>query len=381
MGKLYEYFGVVGIASIVAWAAALLLLAAFARSRMRTRAWLAAFALALLAFVLAKVNSHYIGQFETERSPASAGGGKRESGESGESRPLGDDSRDSQDSRFAHAQPAYREAGKQKRDEGAKIERPELATVSEKPHAVPSARRLPEADIIAADRLDRLNLFAARLVPWLALLALAFDYLSRLNRTLGCAFPLPIAGRTLDALFPKTHSVLLSTPEAEATRHYLEQLVRKGETFIYFGTADPWEADALPRLPGAFGANLWPVRKLRHGGQGVPADPRFVFDAAWFGRYCFVVTDPEAATALMAQLADYLDARRIPRASAPRTVHIVWDLPPPLPARSPQEWASLCREANFKLTVVAASAPAHDWADAASAFEERLALPSGAKGV
>jgi len=352
IARLIHYFGVVGIASIVCWAGALLALAACARSRRRTLFYACAFALSLVGLLLAEANSSRISNIQI--APPE---GKRKA-EEAKAEPVADTS----------DAPAYRQAGKHKREEGKKREVSDLTQPAQEQEA--AGRTMPEADVIAADRYDRVNLFFARWVPWLALLAACFDYLSRFNRTSGYLFPLPIAGRAMDSAFRKTHSVHLRTRGIEAAKHLLEDAVRKGETFLYLGPSDPWPAPVLYRLP-LRKWNLWPLRKLPCGADDASRGGGFVFDSLWFGRYCFACTDIEAARTLLGQLIGYLRMRRIPRAAAPRTVLIAWAFDSPLPDQAVAELADLCRETNFKLLLVSPDSPADD-----SLFEERLDLTS-----
>ncbi len=349
MAKLYCYFGFVGIASIVAWGTALFLLAAFAASRTRTPAYLAALVLSLLGFVLAKVNSHNISQIEVDRSAEEAALKERAS-EKPKAEPI----------------PAYREHGKQKREAPAKPTARDLAAVGDEADAA-IARRLPDADVIRADSYDRLNLFFARITPWLALVLVSLDYLSRFNRTLGYLPPIPIAGRAVDALCRKTHAVHLQTSNPAVLRRYLADVVRKGETFVYLGETDPVPDGELPRW--RLGRWRWrPVKKLAVSGQGFPTSD-FVFDSAWFGRYCFVATDLNVARDLAADLIEYLRARTVPRAVARRTVNVVWDFPRPLLAPRLKELAALARETNIKLLVVSPDPPGDMFV---AIFEERV---------
>jgi len=347
----------VGIGSIVGWGMALFLLAACATSRRRTTAYVVALVLSILGFILAKINSHNISQIEVDRSPVG-----------GASLPR-DDVPKPGDPKGVPS-PSYRDAGKQKRDESAKLKRPELSAIAEDAE-VSVARRLPEADLLRADAYDRLNLFFARIVPWLALALVCFDYLSRFNRTLGYLPPIPIAGRAVDALSRKTRAAHLQTSDPAVVRRYLAGVVRKGETFIYLGPEDPIPAGELHRW--AFGPWRWrPLKKLLFTGEGFPTSD-FVFDSAWFGRYCFVATRPDAAGGLLADLADYLRARTVPRAAARRTVNVVWASPEPLLARRLRDLAALARETNFKLLVISPDPPPDTLAPL---FDERLRQPS-----
>src|SRR5262245_2299280 len=69
MGKLYEYFGAVGIASSVLWiGAVVILIGAFPIRPLRTLAYFAALVLAALGFALAHVNSNAVSAIEVDRT-------------------------------------------------------------------------------------------------------------------------------------------------------------------------------------------------------------------------------------------------------------------------------------------------------------------------
>lgn len=303
IARLYEYFGVVGCASILAWLAALVLLAVFARRRQRPRAYVAALAVSVIGFVLAEVNSRRVSAVPLE-TPAQ--------------QPV------AEEITTEAAVPAYRQMGKQRRDPS------KAAPVVE----ATRQRSFKEQQLLEANRLDRWNLLAVRGTLLLVIAALVIDYIVRFNRTTAGSYPLPLAGRWLDRLSPKTSSLLAGTLDLKT---YLETVVRRGETFLYFTERDPWGAK-LPRLGGA-------LPKLVYGD---PADAEFYFDAVWFRRYCVVAHTP----ALLPELKSYLEWRRRTKATARRTVHVVLDLP----AGSLDELIPLCREVNFRLVVKSATA-------------------------
>jgi hypothetical protein len=262
-------------------------------------------------------------------------------------------------------EPEYRKRGKQQREAG---KRQPIADVAAVLPAEPEehVRLMHEPDLLMANRLDRWNLFAARLALVLSTLLLGLDYLRRFNTTLRAYFPLPITGRWLDSLLPKTHSAILAASNQADVRAYLKRAVRKGETFLCFGNLDPWPDSAVPRLrAGPF--TLWGLGKLVYGADDVPRGGEFVFDAVWFNRYCFVVPDPLAGRDLLHELCGYLHSRKLTGASARRTVNVVWAFET-LPA--PEDLAALpelSRDTNFKFLLVAAHPLP---ADVAETFEE-----------
>lgn len=144
-------------------------------------------------------------------------------------------------------EPAYRLKGKQERAAGRQ------ETIKEFDRSVArdvarEGRIMSEKDMYLAQNLDRLNLFAVRACLSLIVLCVVMDYLRRLNRTAEAVLPLPLSGRMLDELCPKTHAVLLPARNREWLKGYMQYAVRKGETFLYFGEHDLWTRDRLLRF-------------------------------------------------------------------------------------------------------------------------------------
>ena len=197
MAKLYWYFGIVGIASVCAWAAALVALAGGFFSSRRTRWCLAALAVSILGLVLAKINSHNVSNIQIDRSAlyeemrqhqhkVAEEQEKAQEKEDRETKPKTQSAPTAKPTTETTTERryAYRERGKQKREARKKRKLEGISEIAERVEKQVSARMMPEADVIAADRLDRVNLFAARLTLWLVIIAVAYDYLSRFNHTL-----------------------------------------------------------------------------------------------------------------------------------------------------------------------------------------------------
>lgn len=301
IARLYDYFGILGCASIAVWGAAVFVLIGYARTRRRNWFYLGALALAILGLALAKANSRAVSAIPLDRSEE-----------------------------VAAATAAVEEPAKPAYLQGAKVQRRPAAAAP----AAPVVRTLKEPQLVEANRWDRLNLFAARLTLCVAVLLVIWDYFARFNSTFDRWLPLPIAGPWLDAMFPKEMQVILPRTRAAELKPFMDLVLRRGETFLYFGDRDPWEGTPPPRLP-----------KLVRGAEGVTGAAEFFFDAVWFTRYCVVITDPSMAI----RLRDYLLLRHRTRAAARKTVNVVWnfDFPPD------KELLTLCRAANFKCVICA----------------------------
>ena len=302
------------------------------------------------------------------------------------------------------AEPEYRRRGKRQRNPNQideSLPAIDAAVAGLDDDDAPPYRYLPGDDYVLANQLDLMNRFAVWLTLVTALLLAAVEYLRRFNDTFGSILPLPIANRTIDAIWAKTHSVLLlnrgdaealgtdgtSTPSSASSAfsalksssqpvaEYLETAVRKGESFIVFTRKDPWpERTHLPRLPGT--GRLRALGKIAARAGEPACEPELVLESAWYGRYAFVLlADGYAGPAAEAlgEIMNMLQMRLRTRARARRSVHLVWDVPEAPPAEVVKELAFLCRETNLKLVAVADDPGA--WP--AEAFEETFGLAAG----
>jgi len=249
---------------------------------------------------------------------------------------------------------AYRQQGKVERAAGMAVEVKDKiaveAGVQDQP-VIANVRVMKTEQVAEANRLDRLNLFFARLTLTLAVLVVAVDYLRRFNMTFRSLFPLPVGGSLVDSFFPKTHAVCVDAGGRRRWKRFLKRVVRKGETFIYFGDQDPFTASRLGRLP-LLPRFLWPLNKITRLANDREFDDEFLFESAWFGRYCFVILDDgQQAAGMLAALAEFLRLRHASRATARHTVNVVWNLAAAPPEPTLQRLATLCPETNFKLLV------------------------------
>jgi hypothetical protein len=393
ISRLHYYFGIAGILSILGWAVALALLAGWARSARRTLVYATAFGVAVVALALANLNSHFIGLIRVDRSEELAEGIQRQKEAARQLRDRAAGIRFAEDSptdpldlagvkadekKNIHemaAMPdedpdryAYRQHGRQQRvitEAGTNL----VVSAGDAPLEIVEARLMTEPDWINANRLDRLNLFFARFAFWLALGLVVVDYLSRFNRTADHLWPLPLSNRLLDSVWPKKHAVLVAKSGPRPVRDLLANMVRKGETFIYFGPSDPLQSPTAPRLR-FHKWSAWPLRNILCGPGPNAHDDEFILESAWFHRYCFTVIGRDRARAMLPQLLDFLRMRHLTRAVSRRTVNLVWDFDEPLPEDFVHTLAALCRETNYKLIVVVSGQPTGEFA---RRFEEVVA--------
>jgi hypothetical protein len=217
------------------------------------------------------------------------------------------------------SEPLYRRQGKKTRAEGKKVETA-LSEATQIEGQAPEERVLvPEDQKYRAVTWASRNVFAARLAFLTVVLVLIGDYLRRFNSTLAFLYPLPIAGPLPDYFGSKAHTVALAPQQPELVSGLLASLVRKGETFIFFGSS-PAIGDALCRLrlPGS-------ERRLtvhHYDAQSPPASSEFVFESAWFGRYAFCI-DNSLAPHMLDELLDFLNTRTPPQARSRRVLNLV----------------------------------------------------------
>lgn len=371
---LWETFGLVGLASAAAWGAAWVFLAAGIGRRHRWRRWLLAAGAGLVGVVLAAATSASIRSIEIDRSAevlaAEAAG---EKAVQAKLRSRAADIRFAEDTAADQADiagvtvaeekgayeraveeelakiPAYRARGKKARAGGKAAAKP-----SDQGDAAPSAdaqaagdvgateadrnvRKLPESQLVVADRFDRGN----RAIAWTALAfavgLVGMEYVRRFNGTFDPVWPVPLAGTPIDGIAGKEHVVSLPPGGVEAVPAWLESLVRRGESFLVFAADDLLAGrSTLPRVSLAQLRLSTPVRTFP--ATTLAADPslaELAFESAWFGRGCTVITGTAAAEDVLARFAAALESRRRCRAAARCTLDIIWALgvpPPALPA-------------------------------------------------
>ncbi len=183
---------------------------------------------------------------------------------------------------------------------------------------------LSEKDMLTANRLDKANLTATLVMLALAVLFVVVDYVRRLNVYREAYFPLPIPSKWADALTPRPSVVVQPDKPRRSVQDELRFITRRGEVFLYFSD-DPDAADeagaAMPRLPGG----QWPIRVLDLK-QASELDDRFVFETLWFGRNSFVLQDEVRALKMLESFVTWLAMRRDAKAHTNRRVHLLWDL-------------------------------------------------------
>ena len=208
---------------------------------------------------------------------------------------------------------------------------------------------MSDKDMLKANRLDKANLTATQIFLALAVLFVLVDYVRRLNVYREAYFPLPIPSKWADALTPRP-SVAEQPPKTRRTlQDELRFITRRGEMFLYLTDhmdAAEQAATPMPRLPGG----KWPVRVLDLN-QQVELDDRFVFETLWFGRNSFVLRDEARALRALEAFMEWLALRRDAKAHTRRTVHLVWDLAIEVPEPMRQRLEFLGKATGFTLLI------------------------------
>jgi hypothetical protein len=288
----------------------------------------------------------------------------------------------------------YRSRGKVEREEGKRVEDKTIAAMEKKTEQkIEASSKLYRAnEIHRMKRWARGNRRWTVLLLWTLAAVTAVDYLRRLNTAADAYLPVPICGRWLWFLGRPALRVEATPAAADAVRPWLESVVRKGETFIYFGRRDPWdpaagpdratwhEVDrraALPQLVipvprDRVTLEFLPLRRVAARGAPHAETMDDTFESAWFRRYCFVVVPDGSAGAWLAQLRDFLHRRAVVLASARRPMNLVWDVPGALDDDALNDLLFMCGEINCRLVVFEASRTGGGEAD----FDERLSIPS-----
>ena len=281
--RLWQYFGVTGIFSVLLWLAACgCAVAGFAKYKdKRTRfVWLALL-LAVLAFYGAKENSSNVSAIDVDRTEELALARQRQQEqarrreterrkelmfaeesvdemrdwvEDGDE-DTGEGEDDDASAAGESGVPLYQQRGPVERDAGKKVEQKEIAESIEqtKKESAPPTKALPQEDVDRAQRWDKANLFLTRWILVLLIFLAVWDYLRRFNRTFDAFLPLPLAAPWLDRFSKKKHTIQMQGVDRHRLGDYLRDFVRRGETFIYFGDEDPLPEKLLVKVGPAKG--------------------------------------------------------------------------------------------------------------------------------
>jgi len=203
---------------------------------------------------------------------------------------------------------------------------------------------------VIADRLDTANIKLTRLVFLLAFLLLIYDYLWRANRYEEAFLPLPIPSSWVTAFSPLPSLVEQPVPPRRTLLEELAWFAKRGDVFIYL-TDDPFAAEKLPSQLPRLGKHGAPMEVIHvQAGNSLITD-EFVFETLWYGRASFAVDASERVEQLLESFRVMLADRKACHAKAAQSVHLVWHSQTPLPLRWQSEGLRLMQATGFSVFV------------------------------
>ena len=205
---------------------------------------------------------------------------------------------------------------------------------------------MSDAGLAMAHRLDGLNLTMSRIFFLLAVLVLVFDYLGRANIHAEAIMPLPLPSSWPNAITAIPSVVVRSTPARRDMLGELAWLAKRGDCFVYL-TDDAAAACVVPHTLPRLGKAWFPVDVLRVDGERFSDD--FAFEGLWYGRSCFVIDSPERSGRMFARFLELLEERKKVRARVGQTVHVVWDLKHHLSQHELDSFTRLAKATGFSL--------------------------------
>lgn len=251
--------------------------------------------------------------------------------------------------------PGWMAVGKQTRSTSNKLDQAnaQVAKQAEKvqePRA--PARILKLADYQLSQIQSRVNRLLAKLVLLVVIVIAIGDYLGRFNHPTDGYFPLPLAPTWLTHFSYGEPRIYWPGANEEQLRLLRDDIVRRGQTFLYVGDRLTDGIPAFYRIRlGKHLPSIWSLPVLVWGRAGVPAEAEFTLDAVWFNRYAMCVP-AEAADKLLAPLLDMLAMRARVHAVAHRLPHIIWDTNQPMETPVLERLARLCENTGLCLIMI-----------------------------
>jgi hypothetical protein len=381
-----NYFSILGYVSVALWMLVPVLMAL--HMKLRPRRWLChcAVVIALLAYLLAKINSvNYVERIQPDQSAAiAAAEAERQAAvkaaeaarsdaaakvvfaEDSHDAKLDKGGMDESDLKYmakvaeASTEPAWKQKKKQRSgskadgslealvgtDEGAGKGMAKASEAEQEQEPLV----MPQRDVERANRLDKANLLIIRLLVLAAFLMVVFDYLRRFNVYSEAYLPLPLPSAWLNALSPLAPLSERPSPPRRTCLEELAWLGRRGDVFLVL-TDNSVFADQIPSLLPRLGKRGGSREILRvKAGDRILSDD-FIFEALWYGRCSFVVDSSERIQVLLQRLLALLAERKACSARVSQTVHLVWNCQTPPPARWQTEGVRLMQATGFTLLI------------------------------
>lgn len=196
-----------------------------------------------------------------------------------------------------------------------------------------------------AQRLDGLNINAARFSILLGILIFAIDYLTRANSYARSYFPLPLPASLRNVFTVIPPSMQRPNPPRRSVAEELAWLVRRGDVFICFTKDAGQFPEALPRL-GKLGKSIDVIHV-----EDERISDEFIFESLWYGRCCFTVDSTDRINRLYRFILLQLEQRYVARARSKFNVHLVWNIDHTLQQNDVAAFESLARPAGFTLFI------------------------------
>jgi len=372
----WNYFDITGYISVLLWVCVpLLWLIHFCR---RPRQWLChlALAVALLAFVFAKINSlHYVNKIQPDRSEEMAAWEaqqdvKRKAMEDS----RGDDvaqirfaedasgdfldvaGMDESDRKYMEKvnQPSVPKWMKEKKNRskdrksddsvegkiGASVAREGIDIDSVDAVAESAPVMMVAAELKMANQLDGINLKVIRIMILIAVGLIISDYFRRINVYQEAYCPLPLPSYLVNGLTPLKPVMERPEPARRGIVEDLLWIIKRGDSFLYLGS-DQYVINKIPKSATRFAGIFKPVDIIRVSAEENGVNDDFVFESLWYRRGSFVVDSAARAEQLMERFLELMRKRKATRAKVRQSVHILWDLDTPIDEAMLREFVKL----------------------------------------
>lgn len=409
--NLYYYIGWEGIAALVLPAVSLLLLGMFARSRKRSLFYFRSLLLACVALWLSGRVWDDVSMIRPDRSEEMELGRERQreermrevrtaSDRAGHVR-FAEESPEDDDVRLAGEKSlsqlsvyeraaveskaeestdmrSYRQRGVQQRDaeKASSVDAGELfESVGEElaeEELKQLGRTMPESDMYLALRWGRFLLFFAKFAALLSLVLFVIDYLIRFNRTIDYYFPLPLGLLLIDRCLPKKLLGWIGQSNAGRMPGFLSGIIRRGDSFIYFGeNADiasfaDCQDSAQDGHKYLYRLVAGPLRLFPHSVAVVSDkhpfnDPEYIFESAWFSRQSFIAGSEQTAFVLINEMLPLISLRHHTNAHTAHTVHVIWDFAEMPDRKLVDEWVRIAPQINIKMIFICPGQAIQPW--------------------
>lgn len=208
---------------------------------------------------------------------------------------------------------------------------------------------MSDSDKHMANRLNSANFTMIRVMFGLGVFFVVYDYLKRANMYRAAYFPLPLPSGWPDSLTPREPVTVRPVRPRRSLVAELRFIARRGESFVYM-TNNTEAAAGVPKRVQRLPLRRSPVDVLDVGDDEL-MDDDFVFDTLWFGRNSFVVNSAERCEQMLARFIELMETRRSTRAHTRQTVHVMWDVDALIPDDVVERFAILGRATGFTLLI------------------------------